>query len=104
MATAVKTVWITDASSGIGAALARAYSGRSFRVILSGRNEAALAAVAAQCATPSLLLPFEAADFAAATAATKHGLIDYADALRVELNQTGIDVFAVMTGSVRTDV
>ena len=188
MTTAMKTAWITGASSGIGAALARAYSGRGYQVILSGRNEAALAAVAGQCATPSLLLPFEAADFAAADAAAdrawewsggvdvlvnnagisqrslaidtdfavyqrmievdllgpialtqallrrmadrgggqvvmmsslagkvgsplrsaysaaKHGLIGYADALRIELNQAGIGVFVVTPGSVRTEV
>ena len=181
-------VWITGASSGIGAALARAYGARGHRLVLSGRNEAALAAVAAQCAVDSLLLPFEAADFAAAQAAAdrawewsggidvlvnnagisqrslaidtdfavyqrmievdllgpialtqallqrmvargsgrivmmsslagkigsplrsaysaaKHGLIGYADALRVELNQAGIEVVVATPGSVRTDV
>lgn len=54
--------WITGASSGIGAALARALSARGAGVILSGRNVAALEAVARDC-PDSLLLPFEATDF-----------------------------------------
>jgi short-subunit dehydrogenase len=54
--------WITGASSGIGAALARALSARGASVILSGRNVAALEAVARDCAD-SLVLAFEATDF-----------------------------------------
>lgn len=188
MSPTVKTTWITGASSGIGAALARAYAARGHRLVLSGRNAAALAAVAGQCGTDSLLLPFEAADFAAAQraadeawewsggidvlvnnagisqrslaldtgfevyqrmievdllgpialtqallrrmvgrgggqvvmmsslagkigsplrsayCAAKHGLIGYADSLRVELTQAGIHVVVVTPGSVRTEV
>jgi short-subunit dehydrogenase len=54
--------WITGASSGIGEALARALSARGASVILSGRNVAALEAVARDCAD-ALVLPFEATDF-----------------------------------------
>ena len=57
--------WITGASSGIGAALARALAARGAALILSGRNVAALEAVAADCATDTLVLPFEATDYAA---------------------------------------
>lgn len=57
--------WITGASSGIGAALARALSARGASVILSGRNQAALQAVAADC-TDALVLPFDAADLSTA--------------------------------------
>ena len=57
--------WITGASSGIGAALARALGARGAKLILSGRNVAALEAVAADCATESLVLPFEATDYTA---------------------------------------
>ncbi len=183
-----KAVWITGASSGIGAGLARAYAQRGCRLILSGRNEAALAQVAAQCGVDHLILPFEASDFAAAQAAAdqawdwsggidvlvnnagisqrslavdtdfsvyrkmididllgpialtqallkrmvarkagqivmisslagkvgsplrsaycaaKHGLIGYADSLRIELSPHGISVIGVTPGSIRTDV
>ena len=183
-----QAVWITGASSGIGAALARAYAKRGCRLILSGRNKAALAEVAAQCGGDPLILPFDAADFAAAVAAAdkawawsggidvlvnnagisqrslavdtdfsvyqkmididllgpicltqalikrmvarktgqivmisslagkvgsplrtaycaaKHGLIGYADALRIELAGHGISVIGVTPGSIRTDV
>jgi len=54
--------WITGASSGIGEALARALAQRGASVILSGRNVAALEAVARDCAE-SLVLPFEATEF-----------------------------------------
>jgi dehydrogenase/reductase SDR family protein 7B len=54
--------WITGASSGIGEGLTRALSARGARVILSGRNVAALDAVARDCGT-ALVLPFEATDF-----------------------------------------
>ncbi len=57
--------WITGASSGIGAALARALSARGARLILSGRNVAALEAVARNCGAGTMILPFEATDYAA---------------------------------------
>ena len=59
-----KVWWITGASSGIGAALAEALAAKGVRLILSGRNEAALRDVAARIGGESLILPFEATDFA----------------------------------------
>lgn len=62
--------WITGASSGIGAALAKELGARRSRVILSGRDEARLAEVAAEIATETLALPFDVRDDAAMLAAT----------------------------------
>ena len=64
MTFAGQTAWITGASSGIGAALARALAKQGARLVLSGRNEAALADVAADCGE-ALILPFETTDTAA---------------------------------------
>lgn len=64
MTFAGQTAWITGASSGIGAALARGLSSQGARLVLSGRNVAALEAVAADCGG-TLLLPFETTDHAA---------------------------------------
>lgn len=65
-----RTVWITGASSGIGAALARAFSGQGARVVLSSRDETRLADVARGLGTETLVLPFEVTDDAAMLAAT----------------------------------
>lgn len=77
------TVWITGASSGIGKALALAWSERGARLLLSARRTEALHAVRNQCAHPDrhMVLPLDLADPAslyeavdAATAA--HSTID----------------------------
>ena len=64
MTFAGQTAWITGASSGIGAALAQALAKQGARLVLSGRNPAALADVAADCGE-ALILPFETTDTAA---------------------------------------
>ena len=61
--------WITGASSGIGAALARAVAARGAAVVLSGRNRAALDDLAGTIAGETLVLPFEVTDHAAMHAA-----------------------------------
>ena len=183
-----QAVWITGASSGIGAALARDFAARGAHIVLSGRAEARLREVAAELATDTLVLPFDVRDddaMAEATAqaigwkggidiaianagvsqrsravktgmqvyrdiiaidltqqiafaqgllahmsnrgsgklvfissvagkvgvpmrtaysAAKFGLAGYADALRGELSQSGVDVHVVYPGSVATDV
>ena len=63
--------WITGASSGIGAALARELGRRGAKVILSGRDEARLAQVAGDIGTDTLTLPFDVRDDDAMLAATE---------------------------------
>ena len=183
-----QVAWITGASSGIGAALAREFAARGARIVLSGRDEARLSAVAAELDPETLCLPFDVRDDAAMAAATgeaiawqggvdiavanagvsqrgtarktdmqvyreiiaidltqqiafiqglvphmadrgsgrmvfissvagkvgvpmrtaycaaKFGLIGYADALRAELSQSGVEVHVIAPGSVATDV
>ena len=69
-----KAAWITGASSGIGAALAREWAARGARIILSGRDEARLAQVAKDCATDTLVLPFDVRDDAAMRAACEQAV------------------------------
>ena len=80
--------WITGASSGIGAALARQLGERRARVILSGRDEARLNAVAESVPTETLILPFDVRDDAAMLAAT-NAAIDWSG---------GIDGFVANAG------
>lgn len=83
-------VWITGASSGIGAALAEAFSRRGARLVLSARRIDELEKVRARCQRPGdhLVLPMDmgGADFAQATAAVleRFGRID------VLVNNAGI--------------
>jgi short-subunit dehydrogenase len=64
-----KVAWITGASSGIGAALARELAARGAHVVLSGRDKARLAEVAADCGE-TLILAFDVRDEAALADAT----------------------------------
>ena len=84
--------WITGASSGIGAALARGLGERGARVILSGRDEARLAEVAAGIPTETLTLPFDVRDDVAMQGATEEA-IAWATPL-----SGGIDGFAANAG------
>ena len=88
MAFSGKTVWITGASSGIGAAMARALAAQGARLILSGRNEQALAAVA-EGMGETLLLPFETTDQAAMIAATARAW-EWSDGIDMLINNAGI--------------
>jgi short-subunit dehydrogenase len=72
-----KVAWITGASSGIGAALARELAARGAHVVLSGRDEARLAEVAADCGAEgaeSLILTFDVRDDAALADATSRAI------------------------------
>jgi short-subunit dehydrogenase len=79
-----KRVWITGASSGIGAGMARAFGGAGATVVLSGRNEAALREVAAGI-QQSVILPFEVTDFAILPA-----VVDHAGPVDILVNNAGI--------------
>ncbi len=60
-----QVVWVTGASSGIGAALAEAFAAAGASLILSGRRTEALHEVATRLKAESLVLPFETTDIAA---------------------------------------
>ena len=83
-----QAAWITGASSGIGAALAREWAGRGARIILSGRDEARLVAVAGELPVETLVLPFDVRDDAAMLAATE----------RAVAWNGGVDIFVANAG------
>lgn len=88
MSFAGQTAWITGASSGIGAALARAFAARGGRVILSGRDDARLAKVAGSIVPDTLILPFDVCDTDAMEAATQQAIAW----------SGGIDIFVANAG------
>ncbi len=78
-----KTVWITGASSGIGEALAKAFSAEGNQVILSSRNGQELERVRQSCAFPEKcfvvtldLADPDSLDAAAKTVLEKFGYVD----------------------------
>ena len=92
--------WVTGASSGIGAALARALGERGSRVVLSGRDQARLSEVADGLSTDTLTLPFDVRDDEAMLRATDRA-IEWSG---------GIDGFVANAGvsqrsrAIRTDI
>ena len=64
-----KVVWITGASSGIGAELARQYSILGVKLILSSRRADILANIKSECSYPEniKILPFDLIDFKSAS-------------------------------------
>ncbi len=97
MTFAGQTIWITGASSGIGAALARAFAAKGARLVLSGRNEAALGEVAVACGE-TLVLPFETTDYAALPALADTAW-DWRGGIDVLVNNAGISQRALAVDS-----
>ena len=88
MTFAGQAAWITGASSGIGAALARGLAAQGARLVLSGRNISALEAVAADCGE-ALVLPFESTDYAAIGPAVARAW-DWSGGIDLLVNNAGI--------------
>ena len=84
-----KTAWITGASSGIGAALAQEWLNRGGNCVLSGRNVAALEAVAAAAPERCLVLPFESTDYAAIPGLVEQA-VAFTGGVDVLVNNAGI--------------
>jgi short-subunit dehydrogenase len=83
------TTWVTGASSGIGEALAKGLAARGARVVLSGRREDALQTVAAQISGETLVLPFEATDWAALPHAVAR-VLSWRGGLDLLINNAGV--------------
>ena len=83
-----QTVWITGASSGIGAALAEEWANRGAFIILSGRDHDRLSAIAQRLETETLTLPFDVRDEQAMLEATRK-TIGW---------RSGVDIFVANAG------
>ena len=90
-----KTVWITGAGSGIGAAMARAFARAGYRVALTGRRAEHLQAVADSLpdasANAALILPGDVTDRDGMADAARR-VADWGDGLHVLCNNAGINI------------
>ena len=86
-----KIVWITGASSGIGAELAKIYSHRGIKLILSSRNVIALERVKHECYNPEniKILPIDLNDFYAAPALVKKAY-NFFGRIDILINNAGV--------------
>ncbi|MBA2589982.1 MAG: SDR family NAD(P)-dependent oxidoreductase [Alphaproteobacteria bacterium] len=83
-----KTILITGASSGIGAALARAYAGAGVTLLLWGRDEKRLDAVAVDCRARGAVVAIQVFDLR--DAAGFAGLLAEAPALDIAIFNAGL--------------
>lgn len=84
-----RVAWVTGASSGLGEALARALHARGAAVVLSGRREAALEALAAELGGATRVLPFDAVDMAALPGAVERAW-DWRGGVDLLVNNAGV--------------
>lgn len=86
-----KVIWITGASSGIGEALARAFSQQGARLVLSARRSDELERVRAGLSDPErhLVLPLDLTDSDSFAAATQT-VIDQCQRIDILVNNGGI--------------
>lgn len=84
-----KIVWITGASSGIGEALATAFSNEGAKLVLSARREQELSRVQQMCVGECLLLPLDISDIDSLPGKTKQVLDDYGK-VDILVNNAGI--------------
>ncbi len=95
-----KTIWITGASSGIGAALTIAFSNYDANLIISSRNEQKLNEVREKCKHPEKvsIIPLDLANFSSLNDKVKVALESF-DGIDILINNGGISQrsFAVET-------
>ena len=86
-----KIIWITGASSGIGAELAKIYSRRGIKLILSSRNVIALERVKHECYNPEniKILPIDLNDFYTAPALVKKAY-NFFGRIDILINNAGV--------------
>ena len=86
-----KVVWITGASSGIGAELARQYSNLGVKLILSSRRAEVLSQVKSDCCNPEniKILPFDLIDFKSVSELVKSAY-ELFGAIDILINNAGI--------------
>src|SRR5262245_49500680 len=88
-----KIVIITGASSGIGAAAARAFAEAGARVVLAARDEQRLAAVARELRGPALVVPADVADRAAVDALVARAVAEFGG-VDIVVNNAGVGLAA----------
>lgn len=86
-----KTIWITGASSGIGKAIALAFSKQGANLILSARNKENLNGVKEQCAEPNKVkvLPLDLSDYTSFDEKVKSA-ISFFNGVDILVNNGGI--------------